>query len=129
MHRLISNHRDTNFCTKRNKFFVHRLSGKYQASRYLRRTFYCGMQMSIKIFSGTGSQYLAEKIAQKFGATLGKITISRFSDGEIQPVFQESIRGDMVFLVQSTFAPAENILELLLMIDAARRASAYKVVA
>src|SRR5689334_13640217 len=87
------------------------------------------MQMSIKIFSGTGSQYLAEKIAQKFGATLGKITISRFSDGEIQPVFQESIRGDMVFLVQSTFAPAENILELLLMIDAARRASAYKVVA
>ena len=85
--------------------------------------------MSIKIFSGTGSQYLAEKIAQKFGAILGKISISRFSDGEIQPVFQESIRGDMVFLVQSTFAPAENMLELLLMIDAARRASAYKVVA
>ena len=85
--------------------------------------------MSIKIFSGTGSQYLAEKIAQKFGAALGKINISKFSDGEIQPVFQESIRGDMVFLVQSTFAPAENILELLLMIDAARRASAYKVVA
>ncbi|HUP11599.1 MAG TPA: ribose-phosphate pyrophosphokinase [Niastella sp.] len=87
------------------------------------------MQMSIKIFSGTGSQYLAERIAQKFGATLGKINISKFSDGEIQPVFQESVRGDMVFLVQSTFAPAENILELLLMIDAARRASAYKVVA
>src|SRR5215213_6976676 len=87
------------------------------------------MQMSIKIFSGTGSQYLAEKIAQKFGASLGKITISRFSDGEIQPIFNESIRGDMVFLVQSTFAPAENILELLLMIDAAKRASAYKVVA
>ena len=58
-----------------------------------------------------------------------KITISRFSDGEIQPVFQESIRGDMVFLVQSTFAPAENIIELLLMIDAAKRASAYKVIA
>src|SRR6188508_1030904 len=87
------------------------------------------MQMSIKIFSGTGSQYLAEKIAQKFGATLGKISIARFSDGEIQPVFDESIRGDVVFLVQSTFAPAENILELLLMIDAARRASAYKVIA
>jgi len=49
--------------------------------------------------------------------------------GEIQPIFNESIRGDMVFLVQSTFAPAENLLELLLMIDAARRASAYKVVA
>jgi ribose-phosphate pyrophosphokinase len=87
------------------------------------------MQTSVKIFSGTGSQYLAEKIAQKFGAGLGKITISRFSDGEIQPVFQESIRGDMVFLIQSTFAPAENILELLLMIDAAKRASANKVVA
>ena len=84
---------------------------------------------SPKIFSGTGSQYLAEKIAQKFGIPLGKITISRFSDGEIQPVFQESIRGDMVFLVQSTFSPAENIMELLLMIDAARRASAYKVMA
>src|SRR5689334_10357241 len=87
------------------------------------------MQMSIKIFSGTGSQYLAEKIAQKFGATLGKITISRFSDGEIQPVFQESIRGDYIFLVQSTYSPAENLMELLLMIDAARRASAYKVIA
>ena len=87
------------------------------------------MQTSPKIFSGTGSQYLAEKIAQKFGTKLGKITISRFSDGEIQPVFQESIRGDMVFLVQSTFSPAENIIELLLMIDAARRASAYKVIA
>ncbi|NML22709.1 ribose-phosphate pyrophosphokinase [Pseudoflavitalea sp. G-6-1-2] len=86
------------------------------------------MENSVKIFSGTGSQYLAEKIAQQYGTTLGKITISRFSDGEIQPVFQESIRGDMVFLVQSTFAPAENILEILLMIDAARRASAYKVV-
>lgn len=87
------------------------------------------METSVKIFSGTGSQYLAEKIAQKYGATLGKVTISKFSDGEIQPVFQESIRGDMVFLVQGTFAPAENILELLLMIDAAKRASAYKVVA
>jgi len=82
------------------------------------------MQTSPKIFSGTGSQYLAEKIARKFGGSLGKVTISRFSDGEIQPVFQESIRGDMVFLVQSTFSPAENIIELLLMIDAARRASA-----
>ena len=87
------------------------------------------MEHSVKIFSGTGSQYLAEKIASKYGISIGKITISRFSDGEIQPVFQESIRGDMVFLIQGTFAPAENIMELLLMIDAARRASAYKVVA
>jgi ribose-phosphate pyrophosphokinase len=87
------------------------------------------MEHSVKLFSGTGSQYLAEKIAAKYGISLGKISISRFSDGEIQPVFQESIRGDMVFLIQGTFAPAENFMELLLMIDAARRASAYKVVA
>lgn len=87
------------------------------------------MDTTAKLFSGTGSQYLAEKIAREFGVTLGKISISRFSDGEIQPVFQESIRGDMVFLIQGTFAPAENLVELLLMIDAARRASAYKVVA
>lgn len=87
------------------------------------------MQNTFKVFSGTGSQYLAEKIAQQHGIVPGKITISRFSDGEIQPVFQESVRGDMVFLIQSTFSPAENMIELLLMIDAARRASAYKVIA
>src|SRR6476619_4661956 len=96
---------------------------------YLRRTIFGGMESLPKIFSGTGSQYLAEKIARSFGATLGKITIQHFSDGEIQPVFDESIRGDVVFLVQSTFSPAENLMELLLMIDAARRASAYKVIA
>jgi ribose-phosphate pyrophosphokinase len=82
-----------------------------------------------KIFSGTGSQYLAEKISQRFGASLGKINIQRFSDGEFQPVFLESIRGDYVFLVQSTFSPTDNIMELLMMIDAARRASAYKIIA
>ncbi|MBS1935405.1 MAG: ribose-phosphate pyrophosphokinase, partial [Bacteroidetes bacterium] len=87
------------------------------------------MERTAKLFSGTESKYLAEKIAQQFGNTIGRINIQHFSDGEIQPVFQESIRGDMVFLIQSTCAPAENILELLLMIDAARRASAYKVVA
>jgi ribose-phosphate pyrophosphokinase len=87
------------------------------------------MDSSAKIFSGTASQYLAEKITQQFGITPGKITIQHFSDGEIQPVFDESIRGDMVFLIQSTFAPSENLFELLLMIDAAKRASASKVVA
>lgn len=87
------------------------------------------MDSSVKIFSGTGSQYLAEKIAQQYGAPLGKCITQKFSDGEFQPVFQESIRGDMVFLIQSTFSPPDNILELLLMIDAVRRASAYKVVA
>src|SRR5258707_4083099 len=87
------------------------------------------MQHTAKIFSGTGSQYLAEKIARQFGHPSGKINIQHFSDGEIQPIFDESIGGDMVCLVQSTCAPAETLLELLLMIDAARRASAYKVVA
>jgi ribose-phosphate pyrophosphokinase len=87
------------------------------------------MQPKAKLFSGTGSRYLAEKIAQRFGQPLGKINIQRFSDGEIQPTFLESIRGDYVFLIQSTFSPADNIMELLLMIDAARRASAYKIIA
>ena len=87
------------------------------------------MNPSVKIFAGQGSKHLAQKIAQRFGAPLGKVNIQRFSDGEIQPVFLESIRGDYVFLIQSTFAPAENIMELLLMIDAAKRASAYKIIA
>jgi ribose-phosphate pyrophosphokinase len=84
---------------------------------------------SAKIFSGTGSQELAEQICKKYRGKLGRVNIQRFSDGEICPVFLESVRGDYVFLVQSTFAPAENLMELLLMIDAAKRASADKVVA
>ncbi len=87
------------------------------------------MELNAKIFSGTGSQYLAEKIAKKFGGPLGKINIQRFSDGEIYVEFLESIRGRFVFLIQSTYAPADNLMELLLMIDAAKRASAYKVIA
>ncbi|MFY8129273.1 MAG: ribose-phosphate pyrophosphokinase [Chitinophagaceae bacterium] len=87
------------------------------------------MNLSIKIFSGTGSQQLAQKIAKSFGSPLGKINIQKFSDGEIQPVFLESIRGDYVFLIASTFSPTDNLMELLLMIDAAKRASAYKIVA
>ncbi len=87
------------------------------------------MNPSVKVFSGTGSQELAKKIAQRFGAPLGKINIQKFSDGEFQPIFLESIRGDYVFLIQSTFAPTDNLMELLLMIDAAKRASAYKIVA
>lgn len=87
------------------------------------------MQPSVKIFSGTKSQYLAEKIAHAFGKQLGKLEIPKFSDGEFQPVFMESIRGDYVFLVQSTFAPSDNLMELLMMIDAARRASAEYITA
>jgi len=82
-----------------------------------------------KIFAGTGSQDLAEQICKSYGSRLGKVNIQRFSDGEILPTFMESIRGDFVFLVQSTYAPAENLMELLLMIDAAKRASAYKIIA
>ena len=82
-----------------------------------------------KIFSGTGSQNLAEQICRSYGSRLGKVNIQRFSDGEILPTFMESIRGDFVFLIQSTHAPSDNLMELLLMIDAAKRASAYKIIA
>jgi len=87
------------------------------------------MGPTVKIFSGTGSSELAQKIAKCFGAAIGRINIQKFSDGEFQPIFLESIRGDYVFLVQSTFAPTDNLMELLLMIDAAKRASAYKIIA
>ncbi len=84
---------------------------------------------SVKVFSGRGSEYLAKKIAKCYGKKLGKLEVNQFSDGEFQPVFQESIRGDYVFLVQSTHAPADNLMELLMMIDAARRASAGYITA
>lgn len=87
------------------------------------------MNPSVKIFSGNASLNLAEKIANVFGVPLGNINIQHFSDGEFQPAYLESIRGDYVFLVQSTFAPADNLMELLLMIDAAKRASAYRIIA
>ncbi|HET9826453.1 MAG TPA: ribose-phosphate pyrophosphokinase [Chitinophagaceae bacterium] len=87
------------------------------------------MQPSAKIFSGTGSQQLAEQICKRYGCQLGRVNIQKFSDGEICPIFLESVRGDYVFLVQSTHSPTDNLMELLLMIDAARRASAYKVIA
>jgi ribose-phosphate pyrophosphokinase len=83
----------------------------------------------VKLFSGTESRKLAENIAQLYGKDLGKLTISKFSDGELSPSFDESVRGCTVFLIQSTMPSADNIMELCLMIDAARRASAYKVVA
>ncbi|MFC2124655.1 ribose-phosphate pyrophosphokinase [Bacteroidota bacterium] len=81
----------------------------------------------VKIFSGTNSRYLAEKIAQQFGKPLGSLTMQKFADGELCPVFTESVRGCDVYLIQSTNAPAENLMELLLMVDAARRASAKNV--
>jgi len=83
----------------------------------------------IKIFTGTESKYLAEKIAENAGIALGKSSCPRFSDGEFEPCYEETIRGSYTFIVQSTFPPADNLLELLLMIDAAKRASAYKIIA
>ncbi len=84
-------------------------------------------QHTFKVFSCRGSHYLGEKIANHLHTTLGKSIVTEFSDGEFQPAFDESVRGATIFIVQSTFPPTENIFELLLMIDAAKRASAYKV--
>lgn len=83
----------------------------------------------IKLFSGTNSRYLAETIAYEYDQKLGDLTVAKFSDGEMQPVINESVRGDFVFFIQSTFAPADNLLELLLLIDAAKRASAGYITA
>jgi len=83
----------------------------------------------IKFFSGRASHYLAEKITKSYGTELGKTSVLEFSDGEFQPYFEESVRGCIVFIVQSTFPPSDNLMELLLLIDAAKRASAYQVVA
>jgi len=83
----------------------------------------------MKIFSCRASRHLAQRIADELGIELGKSSVTEFSDGEFQPCFDESVRGNMVFIVQSTNPPADNFFELLLMIDAAKRASAYKVIA
>ena len=83
----------------------------------------------IKLFSCSGSMELAEKIADCYGEKLGACSVLKFSDGEFQPAYEESVRGTIVFIIQSTFPPSDNLFELLLMIDAAKRASAYKIVA
>lgn len=81
----------------------------------------------IKIFSGTNSRYLATEIASSYGKQLGAVSSLRFNDGEINVSYDESVRGCDVFIIQSLFPPADNIMELLLMIDAARRASAANI--
>ena len=81
------------------------------------------------VFSGTNSRYLAEKICASLDCPLGKMNITHFADGEFAVSYEESIRGAHVFLVQSTFPNSDNLMELLLMIDAAKRASAKSVVA
>lgn len=83
----------------------------------------------VNIFSGRATRYLAERIASTYGKKLGDVLITDFSDGEFQPSFEENIRGNDLFIVQSTFAPTDNLFELLLMIDAAKRASARHIIA
>jgi len=83
----------------------------------------------IKLFSGTSTRYLAEKISVSNGRELGNMNLTHFSDGEFTAAYEETIRGSHVFLIQSTFPPSDNLFELLMMIDAAKRASAYKLVA
>ena len=82
-----------------------------------------------KIFSCTNSKVLAEKITKSFGTELGNIIISKYSDGEFQPSYEESIRGTRIFIIGSTNPSSENLMELLLMIDAAKRASARHITA
>ncbi|MBU0695341.1 MAG: ribose-phosphate pyrophosphokinase [Bacteroidetes bacterium] len=83
----------------------------------------------VKLFSGSATTTLSEKIAASYGKELGKVILSRFSDGEFQPHYDESIRGCDVYLIQSTCQPNDNLFELLMMIDAAKRASAHYVTA
>ncbi len=85
--------------------------------------------VEVKLFSGTHSEYLAEKIADYYGQPLGDYKLLKFSDGEMQPIINESVRGSYVFIIQSTCSPSDNLFELLLMIDAARRASAGYITA
>ncbi|MGL4807008.1 MAG: ribose-phosphate pyrophosphokinase [Bacteroidales bacterium] len=88
-----------------------------------------GQNPSFKVFSGTNSRYLAEKICASLGCQLGNMIVTHFADGEFAVSFEESIRGEHVFLVQSTFPNSDNLMELLLMIDAAKRASAKSIIA
>lgn len=83
----------------------------------------------VSIFSGRATKYLADQIAKYYGNPLGTCNVTVFSDGEFQPSFEENLRGRDVFLIQSTFPPTENLMELLMMVDAAKRASARRIIA
>ena len=83
----------------------------------------------VSIFAGRATKELGTKIAEAYGIELGKSSVVVFSDGEFQPSFDESIRGRHVYIVQSTMPTTDNLMELLLMIDAAKRASAHKIIA
>ncbi len=86
-------------------------------------------QSKVKLFAGRASMELANKRSNSYGIPLGNVIINTFSDGEFQPSFEESVRGADVFIIQSTFPPSDNLMELLLMVDAAKRASARRIVA
>ncbi len=85
--------------------------------------------IDVKLFAGHATKMLAEKISDHYAERLGIVEVNRFSDGEMQTVIPESVRGSYVFFIQSTIAPGDNLLELLLMIDAAKRASAGYITA
>lgn len=87
------------------------------------------MESEVKIFAGSATQKLGSAIAAAYGQELGKVNVLRFSDGEFQTSFEETVRGATVFLVQSTVPPTDNLFEILLMADAARRASAREIIA
>ena len=87
------------------------------------------MSYGVKLFSGRASEKLAIDIAKSYGTGLGDVKVTVFSDGEFQPSFEETVRGQDVFLIQSTMPPSDNLFELLLLVDAARRASARKIIA
>src|SRR5210317_565041 len=87
------------------------------------------IQPEPKIFACTQSQALAEKIAESFGAPIGKVITSTYSDGEFQPSFEESVRGSRVFIIGSTHPGSDHLMEMLLMLDAAKRASARHITA
>ena len=87
------------------------------------------MQKPIKFFSGRASKLLANQIADSYGDVIGKESLIEFSDGEFEPSFDETVRGADVFLIQSTMPPSDNLMELLMMVDAAKRASAKNIVA
>ncbi len=87
------------------------------------------MDSQVRLFTGIASEDLSKKIAASYGQALGKLEHYRFSDGELQASYEESIRGQSVYIIQSTMPPADNLMELLLLIDAAKRASARHIVA
>ena len=87
------------------------------------------VKIEAKIFGCSQSMKLAERIADEFGAKLGNVIFSRYSDGEFQPSFEESIRGSRIFIIGSTHPSAENLMEMLLMLDAAKRGSARHITA